>query len=195
VNVKAIIFDFDGVLANSFQYLYALNKMAMAESGIVLSESQYKNFFNDNVHAAFKDFIKDNNTYKKFSEIRQQNFDKYYLLVKLFSELAEFLNKVKEKYILTIASSGKQERVMDLLAADNLDQYFQIIIANSDHSKEQMINEIMKKLRLFPADLAFISDTCGDLILAKKLGLKAIGVGWGFQSLAKLKSIGPDFIA
>lgn len=190
-----IIFDFDGVLADSFNYMYMLNKMAMAKFSIDLSESQYRDFFMGNIHAAFRDFIKDDGMYNKFSEVRQQNFDKYYSSVELFSGAIKFLDKIKEKFILTIASSGKRDRIIDLLKANDIENFFQIIAAGSDHSKDRMINEIMKELEFFPEKTIFISDTYGDLILAKKLNLKAVGVSWGFQSSDKLSSASPDFIA
>lgn len=192
---KAIIFDFDGVLADSFDHVYALNKIAMAKFGINLSKEQYKDFFNGNIHAALRNFIKDDDVYKRFSEVRQKNFNKYYSSVKLFPEAIEFLNKIKEKFILAIASSGMRDQIINLLKDGNIEKYFQIIAANSDHSKEQTICEIMEKLEILSEKSLFISDTCGDLILAKKLGFRAVGVSWGFQSLDRLKSASPDFIA
>ena len=195
MNMKSIIFDFDGVLADSFNQLYALNKMAMATVGVNLSESQYRDFFMGNIHEAFRNFIKNDTAYQKFSQIRQQNFDKYYLPVQLFFEVPEFLNKVKEKFVLIIASSGKQDRITDLLKTGGLEKCFQIIAASSDYSKERIINEIVGQLGLPPAELILVSDTCGDLILAKKFGFKAIGASWGFQAPTKLELAGPDFIA
>ena len=195
MSMGAVIFDFDGVLADSFNRMYALNKAAMAESDIELSENRYKDFFTGNIHEAFRNFIKNDTAYQKFFQFRRQNFDEYYSSVKLFPEAPKFLEKIKEKFVLTIASSGKRDRIVDLLKADHLEECFQIIAASSDHSKERIINEIIEQLGPLSVKPIFVSDTCGDLILAKKFGFKAIGVSWGFQAPDKLNLTGPYFIA
>lgn len=194
MNIKTIVFDFDGVLANSFKYVYALNKDSMAGVGIKLSKEQYRKFFMGNIHSGFREFIKDDTLFKKFSELRQQNFEKYYSAVKLFPEVTGFINKIKEKFILTIASSGERNLIIKLLDDSNLCRHFHLISAGKDR-KEGTVNSIRDLLKCNSKEIVFISDTCGDIILAKKLDLKTIGVSWGFHSLKTLYSVKPNFLA
>lgn len=194
MTIKTIIFDFDGVLADSFKHVYALNKDSMAEVGIKLSEEQYRKFFVGNIHSGFREFIKDDALFEKFSELRQQNFGKYYSAVKLFPETAEFINKIKRKFILAVASSGERNWIVKLLNDGHLYQHFHLISAGKD-KKEKMINSIAKSLKCNFQKMIFISDTCGDLTLAKKLGLKTVGVSWGFHSPKTLHSAKSDFLA
>ena len=39
-----------------------------------------------------------------------------------------------------------------------------------------------------------IGDTVGDIIEAKKAGIKSTAVTWGFQDRDRLLAMGPDFI-
>lgn len=195
IKIKTIIFDFDGVLADSFEQLYALNKMAMAEVGLNLTKNQYRNFFMNNVHLGFREFIKDETVYEKFSEIRHRNFGKYYSAVKLFHDAAQFINKIKEKFILTIVSSGEKGWITKLLKNNDIQESFSYISASVEHSKEQKTNLILGQLAIRPQNAVMISDTFGDLAAAKKIGLQTVGVEWGFHSSKQLRLIKPSFVA
>src|SRR3990167_8726887 len=105
-NKNLIIFDFDGVLADSFETFYPLIRDGMEHIGLRLTRIQYRDFFLKNVHQGFKDFIKDEDKYSIFSEFRTKNYDKYYN-AKLFPGTAKFLGEISKGSILTIASSGR----------------------------------------------------------------------------------------
>lgn len=192
---KLIIFDFDGVLADSFRQLYALNKMAMAKVGVGLAEDQYRSFFMGNVHAGFKKFIDDRTLYEKFSAIRRRNFNKYYLTVKLFPGAAGLIKKLSKKYILAVVSSGEENLIEKLLSKARILKHFRYIYAGTGPSKEKEIKLVIELADIKPQEAVFISDTCGDIFLTKKLGLKTIGVGWGFHGADRLRLSKPKFFA
>src|SRR3989344_1562533 len=130
---KLIIFDFDGVLADSFGCLYSLIRSGMKHIGLSFTKERYQELFVGNVHQGFKDFINNDQKYLAFSEFRKANYDKYYYDegkgVKLFSEAPAFIKKIGKKYILTIASSGKQENIKDLLKKGGVENSFDLILA------------------------------------------------------------------
>lgn len=196
---KLIIFDFDGVLADSFDTFYPLIKDSMKHIGLSLTPNQYRGFFTGSVHQGFKDFINDNQKYLIFSEFRKVNYDRNYYNkeggVKLFSEAPAFLKKIGKKYILTIASSGKQENIKNLLKEKRVDNFFSMILADSNYSKNKMIKEILSTFQVQPSETIMITDTIGDILIAKKFGLQTIGVTWGFHSIKTLKFAKPDHIA
>ena len=70
-----------------------------------------------------------------------------------------------------------------------------MILATGEYTKENMIKEIMNKFESKPEETIMITDTVGDIKLAKKMGLKNIAVTWGFHSKKILKTTEPDFIA
>lgn len=192
---KVIIFDFDGVWADSFKQLYALNKMAMAKVGLSLTEGQYRDFFMGNVHSGFKKFIDDRTVYEKFSVIRRKDFYKYYSTVKLFPGAAGLVKRLGKKYILAIVSSGEKKLIKKLLSSARILKHFRYIHAGTGPSKEEEIHLVLKHANVKPQQAVFISDTFGDVSLGKKLGLKTIGVGWGFHSQNKLRLSKPNLLA
>lgn len=193
--MKALIFDFDGVLADSFDAFYQLIRASFSSVDLELTEDQYRDFFLGNVHSAFRKMIPEDDHYQKFLEFRHQHFDQYYFTVKLFPEVPEFVKKIPGRHLLLIASSGKLEHIIRLLSAAGIRDNFRVISANEQPSKETTILEILDQLQVYPNEAAFISDTVGDLKLGQRLGLKAIAVGWGFHGSETLKSVKPDFLA
>ncbi|OGM98933.1 MAG: hypothetical protein A2915_03135 [Candidatus Yanofskybacteria bacterium RIFCSPLOWO2_01_FULL_41_34] len=198
-NKKVIIFDFDGVLADSFDHFYSLNRDGMKHVGLSFTKEQYRNLFIGNVHQGFKNFINDDQKYLTFSEFRNENYDRNYYNkeggVKLFPEALTFLKKIGEKYILTVASSSHKNNIKNLLEKNKVLDIFGLIIANTTTTKAGMLNEIMKKFNAKPSEVLMITDTIGDILIAKKSGLKTIAATWGFHSSKLLRSAKPDCLA
>ena len=190
-----LIFDFDGVLADTFDTFYPLIRDSMSSIGFKLGPNQYKELFIGNVHSGYRNFIKNEKKLAAFLKIRKTNYDHYYYdtktKAKLFSETGKFIKKAAKKHQLTIASSGYTENVKTLLG--NYVSYFGLILANSD-PKENMIKKILNKFKASARKTIFVTDTVGDIKAAKKLGLKTIAVTWGFHPKAWLKKSKPDFI-
>lgn len=196
---KLIIFDFDGVLADSFDTFYSLIQDSMKRIGFSLTRSQYRSFFVGNVHQSFKDFINNDQKYLAFSEFRKANYDKYYYDeekgVKLFPEASDFVKKLSRKHTLTIASSGKKDNIEELLEENRVKNLFGLILATMAYSKKEMIQEILNEYKVEPEETIMITDTVGDIRVAKKCGLKTMAVTWGFHSKQLITEAHPDHIA
>src|SRR3989338_675080 len=196
---KVIIFDFDGVLADSFDFFYSLNSEGMKHIGLSLTKKRYRDLFIGNIHQGFKDFINNGQKYPVFLKFKEENYDTNYYSakngVKLFSEAPAFLKKISKKYILTVASSGRQKNVKVLLKEKGVKNLFGLILADSSYSKEGMIKEILHKYQAHPGQTFFVTDTVGDLKTAKEFGLKTIAVIWGFHDKKTLMKAEPDYIA
>lgn len=196
-NKNIIIFDFDGVLADTFELFYLLIRDSMEKIGIPLSKSGYRELFKDNVHAGFKKLIANTKRYESFRTIRKKNYNKYYKKYKprLFEGVKELLEELSGNYTLAIASSGKKHNIVGLLKKGGVYKHFNLILATEDHTKADMIKEIIKKHKADPKKTTMITDTAGDVKIAKKLGLKTVAVTWGFHAKKLLISTNPDFVA
>ncbi len=193
MSVRLIIFDFDGVIADSFSNFYPMIRDSMASVRISISEKQYRTLFLGNVHQEFKNFINNDEKYKKFSDYRTAHYSDYYESL-IFPNAANFLKNIKmQGHKMAICSSGKKETVLKTLKINRLDNIFDIILATSEYTKEIMIKKAMAKFKLNEA--IFVTDTVGDIKTAKEVGLKTIAVTWGFHSAKMLESAKPDFIA
>ncbi len=125
------------------------------------------------------------------------NYDKYYYgkkpKIKFFPGALNLIKKLNRKYILTIASSGKKDNIINLLKQHGINNLFGLILAESAYTKEIIIKEILSKFRVRAEETIMIADTVGDLRVAKKVGLKTIAVTWGFHSSTLLKTADADY--
>lgn len=189
-----IIFDFDGVIADSFNTFYPLIRDGMDKIGISIPKKGYKELFNDNIHKGFEKLIKDNKKHKIFNKFRADNYNRYYAKnpPKLFLGIKKILKKLSNDYILTIASSGRKYNITWLLKKNGSHKHFNLILATSEKTKENMLREIIEKHEATPKHTTMVTDTVGDIKIAKKLGLKTIAVSWGFQNSKTLKKSKPS---
>lgn len=195
--IKLIIFDLDGVLADSFSCFYPLIRDGMASVGISISENQYKNLFKENIHKALENFINNSKQHLAFVKFRSEHYDQYYRThyPKLFPGTIKTLDNLKKHYFLSIASSGKIDNIQGLLKKNGIYDLFDAVLATSDHTKEKMIMKILAEFKVRPKETIMITDTTGDINIAKKVGLKTIAVSWGFHGLDLLLESKPDCIA
>ncbi len=192
---KCIVFDFDGVLADSFDCLYSLNKRALVLVGIDLPIDKYRGFFNSNFHSALKSYIKEPASYEKVLKFRKRNFKAYYSKADLFPEVPLLIKNLATENHLAIASSTKSVFINPLLRRHRLKRYFKKVIGTLDYSKEAVLKEIISATKIKPNQTLMVTDTTGDIQIAKKMGLGTIAVTWGYQPLDLLKKAKPDMIA
>lgn len=189
-----IIFDFDGVIADSFDTFYPLIRDGMNKIGISIHEKGYRELFNTNIHKGFENLIQDKEKHKIFNKFRADHYNKYYAKnpPKIFLGIKKILKKLSKNYILTIASSGKKYNITWLLKKSGSHKHFDLIMATDEKTKENMLREIMEKHGADAKHTIMITDTVGDIKIAKKIGLKTIAVTWGFQNSKTLKKSKPD---
>lgn len=192
---RCVVFDFDGVLADSFDCLYSLNKKALVLVGIDLPIDKYRDFFNSNFHSALKSYVKEPASYEKVLKFRRKNFKSHYSRVDLFPGVPSLIKNLATKNYLSIASSTKSVFINPLLRRYRLKRYFKKVTGTLDYSKEAVLKEIISATKVRPNQTIMVTDTAGDIQIAKKMGLGTIAVTWGYQPLGLLKKAKPDMIA
>ncbi len=190
-----IIFDFDGVLVDSFHALYTLVRDAFLLLGITLTEEQYQNFFQENVKLAEKKLSGSEERFKKLQTFIQNNAGEYYKMVSLFPFAKDIILSLAEFGELAIVSSTTQNVIELKLSEQELLPYFRIISsASKEASKKERMIDVCKRLNFPEGNTFFISDTVGDIHEGRELGFKTIAVAWGFHSKKILHDAKPSFI-
>ncbi|NDK07686.1 HAD hydrolase-like protein [Candidatus Gracilibacteria bacterium] len=183
--MKALIFDFDGVIHDTFDF--HRNKIEEYFK-ITFSEEYFKSIHDGNIFASsppepiksegwegYRDYI-----YKDYSSLIMDNSIKRNLL------------KLKESYSLHIISSGGTNNVSDLLRNNEFIDTFNDILCYEFHkSKVYKFNYILKKYKLKVEECLFVTDTLGDILEANEVGLKTIAVDFGYHERERLEKGNP----
>ena len=179
---KIVIFDFDGVIADSFDITFAANKIIYP--GITVDE--FRNYFNGNINDSKQNLEKDE------AEKEDERFFAVYepLLMKsvrVFPGMKDVIIKLSKDYKLIIISSVLTNAVHEFLEKNGLDSYFRDILGNDVHnSKIEKIRMIFAKYAVEPKNCVMVTDTLGDMIEAHRAGIGSIGVTWGCHEKERL---------
>ncbi len=193
--MRILLFDYDGTIVDSTKAVHdAFNK----------ATEKYK--LKPAVN--YDDFIKlyDKNVYESIvgrglprSKLREF-FDEWRrpLLipngkVKLFKGMKEVIDGLSKSNYIIIITSNSKKAIEISLERFKLNGIREIIGGEEEMSKVAKIEKI--KRRFLNNEIYYVGDTKGDMLEAKKAGVKSIGVSWGVHSREHLKEANPDFIA
>ena len=184
--IKAIIFDFDGVIADT----YELNlKICRNQGRPDLSEEEFKDHHNGNVfNVPAIEFTKDQvrEFYKQYYELANSKY---------IFPIHDELRKLVKEYSLYVVTSNSEKAVRRYIELGNLKEYFKAVLGmESSKLKTDKFKMIFSEFGLNKNECIFVTDTSGDVLEAKTVGLKVLGVSWGYHSPKRLLKAGADKI-
>ncbi len=171
-----VIFDFDGVIADSFLAAFLATKAVCAT---VSSEEEYKAAYDKDIY----EWADDPRLHSQ--DCRHEKFYDYLpgfvkQTAKLFKGIDQVLARLALTYPLHIVSSNSALVVEDFLRQHNLRSVFgQILGYEFSQSKVEKLSTLKSGLG-YPTNLLYVTDTVGDINEVREAGLLAIAVTWGF---------------
>lgn len=182
---KTFVFDFDGVIVDSFETCWSVVKMSDPD----ITAQEYKEMFMGNIFQSLD---------KKYTKIDHVTFFKNYqdkiLNVLPVQGIEELLKNCKEYGDVYIVSSTTSDVIKLYLEKYNLNNYItQILGSDVEKSKTKKLTNLIEQYS--NNNLYFITDTLGDIIEAEKLYITTIGVLWGFHNKEMLTKGNPHHIA
>jgi phosphoglycolate phosphatase-like HAD superfamily hydrolase len=197
MSVKVIIFDFDGTLADTLDAIVGITNRLAIEFG-------YKPTAPDELaqirNLSSRDIVK-------------QSGISIFRLPFLLKRIKEDLNKdiqdlkpvlgIKEALIqlknegnsLGILTSNSEENVNAFLSKHEMLELFSFVYSGTTlFSKHKSLINFMKKNQLKAEEVIYVGDETRDIEASKKINIKVIAVGWGFNSGEVLAKQKPDFL-
>jgi phosphoglycolate phosphatase-like HAD superfamily hydrolase len=179
--IKAVIFDFDGVIHDNFEFMFNISKKIRPD----LTLEEYRSWFDGNVY----DYptIEPKETRQVF-ELANKGFKEFVI----DPEIKKVLLEISESFKLFIISSNKEEILTDYLQRNGVDHLFSQVFGKETHySKEVKFKMLLEKHDLHKEDCIFITDTLGDLREANNAGIKSIAIESGFHGRNRLEKGNP----
>jgi len=182
--MKAVIFDFDGVIHDTFDFHL---KKIEEYSGVKLSKQDFRDMFNGNVFKNAAEEIKDVNWLEYWKYV---NSDLAALRIK--DSIRNVLLELHRRYELFIVTSGGMKNIADYLANNNILNVFKEVLGlEANKLKVDKFNFIFDRYALVPADCVFVTDTLGDILEANTVNLKTIAIDSGFHNRETLERGNP----
>ncbi len=201
--MKNIMFDVDGTIFDtsegvSASILYALEKIGEKP----LAKEILQKFIGPPLMEGFMSFagVSAENANTAIEYYREIYTPKGVYMAKLYGGITELLDDLcKKGKSLFVISSKPTVFVEKLFEKFEIEKYFKDIAEvrfdNCEISKEDLINSVIKKYSLDISDTVMVGDRKFDIDGAKAVGVRSVGVTYGFGSSEELLFHGADFIA
>jgi len=184
---KIIIFDFDGVIADSFEIALRVGQMSKP----TLTGERYRKLFDGNIYEAeYEDpVVKEVDFFAEYG--------KRFKTLGLADEIKTIIKKLSQDFRLFVVSGTTNAIINEYLKRHEILGYFiEVFGCDVATSKVKKFNMLFEKYKIFPAEAIFLTDTAGDIKEAKIAKINFIvGILGGFQDRASLKKAEPNAIA
>ncbi len=196
-NVKLIAFDYDGVIADSFDHnLETVNKVLSDLGHNKLSTpDDIKNLQRMTFGQLGLDLGVPSHMVSHLEMKTAEELIKTTHMVNMFNGIKEVFHTLAKEYKLAVISNTISHAIEQTFSREELSSYFTSIYGG-DHegSKAEKLQELCKINKLQPAEVCMVGDALSDITAAKEAGTKSIAVTWGFQSRELLSKVDPDLI-
>ena len=194
---RILIFDFDGVLADSLAPMLSYAGQICQELGYPCTPTQKDLEILDRME--FSEYGRQLGIpEEKIETFVTRNFE-------LFSRREEplaitpgiesVIRELSQIAILVVITGNSCRVVGKFLDTYGLQEEFQTVLgAEDDGSRVEKILEIISLIGESNGEVYMIGDAVSDIRAAREAGIKSIAIGWGHQSKEKLLTENPDFL-
>jgi phosphoglycolate phosphatase len=195
-----IIFDFDGVLADTLIDLLQFGQEACDQLGVKhrvrkddLSNLEVMSFASYGRACEIPDHLVD-----EFVQICLKRFAEKKSPPAIFKGLSKVVRRLAVKNTLVVITTNTSQNVNAFLISHGLDGYIRAVYGvDSPGSKAQKISTAREQFLVENrrGSVFMVGDSLSDICAAKEASVRSIAVTWGHQSLSHLLAGSPDFIA
>jgi beta-phosphoglucomutase len=200
--LRAVIFDFDGVLVNSEPVHYRALRDGLLPEGFAIDEEEYLHYVGYHDREAIRMALERHGcpaTLERVDAVARRKAATYEALladVPFFPGARELVDSLAREVPLAIASGARRREIEEILGATGLRPRFAAVVGAEDvrHRKPDPEPYLyaLRQLAAHEADLApsqclVIEDSVPGILAGRSAGMKVLGVAHTFEP-AKLKA-------
>jgi phosphoglycolate phosphatase len=198
MNLKLIVFDWDGTLMDSEARIVTCMQGALADVGLVSqSREQVREIIGLGLPQAVQTLVPDHPTLhaRIIQHYRERYLGEGVAPSPLFDGAAAVIERLVAQDFLLAVATGKSRRGLDQsLEQTGLRHLFHATrCADEARSKPhpEMLLQLMDELGALPQETLMIGDTEFDMALATNAGAQCLAVGYGVHPRERLLQHGP----
>ena len=203
-NFDAVLFDFDGTVADTGEGVFLCVRYAIDAHGleqpsdkdirkfigptmIVSSHTLYPQLSDDEVQSLMQSYR------EKYAEVGLYKY-------KLYDGITELLKKLNENGIKTaVASSKPQEALENIIKVSGIDKYFDCIVGAdrnyTDSDKATIVEEAIKRTGVTDKSrVLMVGDRKYDIVGAHKAGIACAAVLFGYGGQEEFDEYRADYV-
>ncbi|GEN89814.1 HAD family hydrolase [Oceanobacillus sojae] len=189
--MKAIIFDFDGTLADTLPIcFYAFQAVFKEFDNMEVTSDQIKTMFGPSETGIIRENLKNSN-HEKATELYYEKYsEKHRELVLDNKKINDLLLQLKrDGYKLGIVTGKARRSLLISLECLKMNDLFDVIITGDDVAipkpHPEGVNKALEQLNVKNTEAVFLGDSEADILAGKQANVHTIGVQWlpNYQTL------------
>jgi len=195
--MSLILFDFDGVLADTLNDLLQFGQEVCDELGVVhtavkedLSTLEVMSFATFGRQLEVPEALIDEFVRRCLDKVAAKESPP-----EIFAGLAEVVKELSAKHVLGVVTTNTSKNVRAFLAQHKLEDCIRAIYGlEQPGTKAEKISQARDQFTAAGEAVYMIGDAVSDIHAAKQASVKSIAVSWGHQSLERLSNARPDHV-
>ena len=190
--MSTIVFDFDGTLADSFLVMLGIyNDLAKLKGFRQATEADWQKLRIGTIGSGLKWAGINPIQVPGLLTLGLRMVEKRTAEIKLFPEMVKLVDQLAaEGHQLFVLSTNSQALIQEVLNKHGIGEQLDVLKSSRLFGKAQALRKLMRSHRLDPQSVWMIGDEVRDMRAAKRAGVQAAGVAWGFQPEATLVAVG-----
>ncbi|WP_053220075.1 HAD family hydrolase [Virgibacillus senegalensis] len=198
--MKAIIFDFDGTLANTLPInIFGFQEVFKKFDQKDYSKEQIKDMFGPPEPELIEQNLESDNLDEAVSFYYQQYEDHHNRLVDKNEEIEQLLSTLKERGLKLGVVTGKSRKSFEYSLAElDMKRYFDVLITGDDVEKAKPapegIQRALQKVDISIDDAMYVGDSDDDMQAGKEAGVYVGAAKWLPEYQSSEYSVEPEAI-
>jgi phosphoglycolate phosphatase len=195
-SARAVLFDWDGTLLNSYAADVRAYLSMFRALEIKWTEREVNLHYSPNWYRVYRAALLPRSKWIKANRL----WARAYKLERppLLPGARRVLRTLAAEFDLGIVTSGNRARVRRQLRGFGLADYFSACVCSEDAAKKKPhpapLQLALKRLRLPPEQCVYVGDTAEDIQMARRAGVRAIGVLGPFPTAARIRAAKPEIL-
>ena len=198
--LKAIIFDYNGVLVDDLSVHEDAYLFAAKESGRSLSRATVSQYISHSIERK-RGFYFGDISDEEWEELLRAKTRRYFEIAAkknlVFPDVEAVLSTLSGKYLLALLSNTTRENFNGIFPA-TLSGYFRETLFADEVKKPkpspEPLLEIMRRLGVTREECCYVGDSLLDVQMSMSAGISVYGVATGHNSVDELSSAGADHV-
>ncbi len=195
--IKAIIFDFDGVIADSLNMGFQVTNNILETFGKPIATlKEFKEEFGADWVKFYRNRGVPEDLIEKEPELFKKEFEVLRNEIKMFAGIDSIISQLAKKYKLGIVSNNHWEFIVEFLKKFEIHGHFDSIIGYIPEARKPDTKQLLmclEELDVKPEEACVIGDTIDEITMSRNAGVaKVIAVSYGYDPVHKLE--GADVI-
>jgi len=202
--VKAVIFDWDGTLADTKKAVVRSFQKVLVEAGCVVSDEFIERRVGIGTKRTLEEVLEECNVRFDDEMLEKLTREKIRIqanltnIVSLFEGAIELLQNLQGRIKIALATMSSRKVVGKLLSEKRIGGYFDVVVTADEIVKPKPDPEVFfvsaARLGVDPEDCVVVEDSVFGVRAAKAAEMKCIAVSSGAYSRVELRKEKPDII-